>query len=151
MKNCTPGELRALAVCLVAACGSQPLLAQTATGAGAQPATGSRRRNSHRLRSRSPTPQTPRAAGHRPAASAAGRAGRTRRRLRCRSRRPPLPSGYVIGPDDVLTVSYWRNPDMSAEVTVRPDGLISLPLLNEIQAGGLTPEQLRDKIVEGRR
>ena len=35
---------------------------------------------------------------------------------------------------------------MSAEVTVRPDGLISLPLLNEVQAGGLTPEQLRDKI-----
>src|SRR5436190_96417 len=58
----------------------------------------------------------------------------------------PLPSGYVIGPDDVLVVSYWRNPEMSAEVTVRPDGLISLPLLNELQAGGLTPEQLRDKI-----
>ena len=58
----------------------------------------------------------------------------------------PLPAGYVIGPDDVLLVSYWRNPDMSAEVTVRPDGLISLPLLNEVQAGGLTPEQLRDKI-----
>jgi polysaccharide export outer membrane protein len=58
----------------------------------------------------------------------------------------PLPAGYVIGPDDVLTISYWRNPDMSAEATVRPDGLISLPLLNEVQAGGLTPEQLREKI-----
>jgi polysaccharide biosynthesis/export protein len=58
----------------------------------------------------------------------------------------PLPTGYVIGPDDVLNISYWRNPDMSAEVTVRPDGLISLPLLNELQAGGLTPEQLREKI-----
>jgi polysaccharide export outer membrane protein len=60
----------------------------------------------------------------------------------------PLPAGYVIGPDDVLTISYWRNPDMSAEVTVRPDGLISLPLLNEVQAGGLTPEQLREKIAK---
>ena len=60
----------------------------------------------------------------------------------------PLPAGYVIGPDDVLVVSYWRNPEMSAEVTVRPDGLISLPLLNEVQAGGLTPEQLRDKIAK---
>lgn len=60
----------------------------------------------------------------------------------------PLPSGYVIGPDDVLGISYWRNPDMSAEVTVRPDGLISLPLLNEVQAGGLTPEQLREKIAK---
>jgi polysaccharide biosynthesis/export protein len=58
----------------------------------------------------------------------------------------PLPSGYVIGPDDVLLVRYWRNDDMSAEVTVRPDGLISLPLLNELQAGGLTPEQLREKV-----
>ena len=60
----------------------------------------------------------------------------------------PLPAGYVVGPDDVLTISYWRNPDMSAEVTVRPDGLISLPLLNEVHAGGLTPEQLREKIAK---
>ncbi len=60
----------------------------------------------------------------------------------------PLPAGYVIGPDDVLGISYWRNPDMSAEVTVRPDGLISLPLLNEVHAGGLTPEQLREKIAK---
>jgi polysaccharide export outer membrane protein len=59
-----------------------------------------------------------------------------------------LPTGYVIGPDDVLLISYWRNTEMSAEVTVRPDGLISLPLLNEIQAGGLTPEQLREKITK---
>lgn len=58
----------------------------------------------------------------------------------------PLPAGYVIGPDDVLTITYWRNADMSTEATVRPDGLISLPLLNEVQAGGLTPEQLREKI-----
>lgn len=57
-----------------------------------------------------------------------------------------MPAGFVIGPDDILLVSYWRNPDMSAEVTVRPDGLISLPLLNELQAGGLTPEQLREKV-----
>jgi polysaccharide export outer membrane protein len=60
----------------------------------------------------------------------------------------PLPSGYVIGPDDVLGIAYWRNPDMSAEVTVRPDGLISLPLLNEVHAGGLTPEQLREQIAK---
>ena len=48
----------------------------------------------------------------------------------------------------MLIVSYWRNADMSADVTVRPDGLISLPLLNDVQAGGLTPEQLRDKIAK---
>ena len=60
----------------------------------------------------------------------------------------PLPADYVIGPDDVLSVSYWRNEDMSAEVVVRPDGRISLPLLNEIVAAGLTPEELRLAIVE---
>jgi polysaccharide export outer membrane protein len=54
-----------------------------------------------------------------------------------------LPPGYVIGPDDVLTVVFWREKDMSAEVTVRPDGKISLPLLNDIDAAGITPEQLR--------
>ena len=58
------------------------------------------------------------------------------------------PPGYVIGPDDVLQVIYWREKDVSAEVTVRPDGMISLPLLNDVQAGGLTPEQLRDKVNE---
>jgi polysaccharide export outer membrane protein len=63
---------------------------------------------------------------------------------------PPVtpPPGYVIGPDDVLQVLYWREKDVSAEVTVRPDGMISLPLLNEVKAGGLTPDELRDKVNE---
>ena len=62
---------------------------------------------------------------------------------------PALPPGYVIGPDDVLSIKFWKDADMSAEVAmVRPDGKISLPLLNEIQAGGLTPEQLRAKLME---
>ena len=54
-----------------------------------------------------------------------------------------VPAGYVIGPDDVLDVLYWRDKDMSAEVTVRPDGKVTLPLLNDVQASGLTPEALR--------
>jgi polysaccharide export outer membrane protein len=54
-----------------------------------------------------------------------------------------LPSGYLIGPADVLSIVFWRDKDMSADVVVRPDGKISLPLLDEIQAAGLTPEQLR--------
>jgi polysaccharide export outer membrane protein len=58
------------------------------------------------------------------------------------------PGGYVIGPDDVLVITFWREKDMSAEVIVRPDGLISLPLLNEVQAAGLTPEQLRGKLAD---
>jgi len=53
---------------------------------------------------------------------------------------------YVIGPDDVLSVVFWKDKDMSADVVVRPDGKISLPLVNDIQAGGLTPSQLRDTI-----
>ena len=59
-----------------------------------------------------------------------------------------LPTGYVIGPSDVLSVVFWRDKDMSADVTVRPDGNISLPLLNDIPAAGLTPDQLRSKLVD---
>lgn len=51
--------------------------------------------------------------------------------------------GYVIGPDDVLSITFWHDKDMSADAVVRPDGNISLPLLNDIHAAGLTPEQLR--------
>lgn len=56
------------------------------------------------------------------------------------------PSDYVIGPDDVLAVVFWGEKDMSAEVLVRPDGRISIPLLNDIVAAGLTPDQLRQKL-----
>lgn len=55
----------------------------------------------------------------------------------------PTPADYTIGPDDVLTVVFWREKDMSSDVAVRPDGRISLPLLNDVQAAGLTLEQLR--------
>ena len=54
-----------------------------------------------------------------------------------------LPAGYVIGPDDVLSIVFWRDKEMSADVVVRPDGKISLPLLNDVSAAGLTPDQLR--------
>jgi polysaccharide biosynthesis/export protein len=58
----------------------------------------------------------------------------------------PPPPGYVIGPDDVLQVLFWRDKDISAEVVVRPDGMISLPLLNDVKAAGLTPDQLREAV-----
>ena len=61
------------------------------------------------------------------------------------------PPDYTIGPDDVLTVMFWREKDLSAEVVVRPDGKISLPLLNDVEAAGLTPEQLRERVVAGAR
>ena len=57
------------------------------------------------------------------------------------------PDDYVIGADDVLTVMFWRDKDMSADAIVRPDGKITLPLINEVQAAGLTPDQLRERIV----
>jgi polysaccharide biosynthesis/export protein len=60
----------------------------------------------------------------------------------------PVPADYVIGPDDVLTIVFWREKDLSGDVSVRPDGHISLPLMNDIEAAGLTPEQLRLRITE---
>jgi polysaccharide biosynthesis/export protein len=58
------------------------------------------------------------------------------------------PAGYVIGPADVLSIVFWKEKDISADVTVRPDGVISLSLINEVPAAGLTPEQLRVAITE---
>ena len=55
---------------------------------------------------------------------------------------------YVIGADDTLHISVWKEPDMSEQLPVRPDGKISMPLLNDVQAAGLTPLQLKDSITE---
>jgi polysaccharide export outer membrane protein len=55
---------------------------------------------------------------------------------------------YVIGEEDSLSISVWKEPDLSRSVPVRPDGKISLPLLNDVQASGLTPMQLADLITE---
>jgi polysaccharide export outer membrane protein len=61
--------------------------------------------------------------------------------------RPAIDSpNYLIGPDDELNVSIWREPDISRSVPVRPDGKISLPLVNDVQAVGLTPMQLGAEI-----
>lgn len=59
-----------------------------------------------------------------------------------------VPAGFVIGPDDVLDVLFWRDKDMSAEVVVRPDGKVALPLLNDVQAAGLTPNELRELLMK---
>jgi polysaccharide export outer membrane protein len=53
---------------------------------------------------------------------------------------------YQIGPEDVLDISVWKNPELSRKVPVRPDGKISLPLVNDIQAAGLTPTELRKQL-----
>jgi polysaccharide biosynthesis/export protein len=57
--------------------------------------------------------------------------------------------GYKIGAQDVLRIDVWKEPEISRAVPVRPDGKITLPLLNDVQAAGLTPQQLAAKISEG--
>jgi polysaccharide export outer membrane protein len=63
----------------------------------------------------------------------------------------PLPQAspsYVIGADDTLYVSVWKEPDLTNTLPVRADGMISMPLLNDVQAAGLTPMQLAASITE---
>jgi len=57
------------------------------------------------------------------------------------------PSGFLIGPDDVLSIVFWHDKDMTTQVTVRPDGNITLPLLNDVRAAGLTPVDLRARLI----
>ena len=58
------------------------------------------------------------------------------------------PSTYKIGPEDTLAIAVWQNNDLTRTVPVRPDGKISLPLVNDVQAAGLTPMELRDLLRE---
>ena len=58
--------------------------------------------------------------------------------------RSTAPEAYRIGPEDVLQISVWKNEALSRAATVRPDGMISLPLLNDVQASGLTALELRE-------
>lgn len=63
--------------------------------------------------------------------------------------KPPENSlDYVIGADDTLHISVWKEPDLSETLPVRPDGKISMPLLNDISAAGLTPLELKDSITD---
>ena len=55
---------------------------------------------------------------------------------------------YVIGAADVLEIQVWDNKDLNQAVFVRPDGMISLPLIGEIQAGGKTVKELQDALAE---
>jgi polysaccharide export outer membrane protein len=53
---------------------------------------------------------------------------------------------YHIGVDDQLQISVWHNPDLSVSVPVRPDGMITVPLIGDVKAGGRTPEQVSSEI-----
>jgi len=61
---------------------------------------------------------------------------------------PPTDPDYVIGVEDVLAINVWREPEMSRVVIVRPDGKITLPLLGEFEADGMTPKKLEAVIVK---
>ena len=58
----------------------------------------------------------------------------------------PLPKDFLLGPEDVVEVTVWRNQDLSRTVVVRPDGMISLPLIGDVQASGLTASGVSEKI-----
>jgi polysaccharide export outer membrane protein len=65
---------------------------------------------------------------------------------------PEEPAGervpYVIGVTDILQVTVWKNPELGAQVVVRPDGMISVPLVDDVQAEGLTPLELKEVITD---
>jgi len=58
------------------------------------------------------------------------------------------PKDFVLGPEDVLEVMVWKNQDLSRQVVIRPDGMISMPLIGDVRANGVTAEQLAKRISE---
>ncbi len=60
----------------------------------------------------------------------------------------PANPGYIIGPEDVLKIDVWKEPEMSGTVPVRPDGKISMALLGDVQAAALTPTQLTTQLTD---
>lgn len=64
-------------------------------------------------------------------------------------RDPAAPTQYQIGADDSLDIIVWREEKVSGPVQVRPDGMITVPLLGDVPAAGLTPEQLADNLRQG--
>jgi polysaccharide export outer membrane protein len=65
--------------------------------------------------------------------------------------RNAAPSEYRIGPEDLIEIVVWNSDAVSRRVPVRPDGMISLPLVNDIRAAGLTPLQLREQLANALR
>jgi polysaccharide export outer membrane protein len=63
--------------------------------------------------------------------------------------KPAAEAEYKIGPQDVVRIDVWKEPEISRTIPVRPDGKISLPLLNDVQASGLTAMELAGAIREG--
>ncbi|HMF40303.1 MAG TPA: polysaccharide biosynthesis/export family protein [Polyangia bacterium] len=60
----------------------------------------------------------------------------------------PRKGEYVLGPSDALKITVWRNPELSTEAIVRPDGTVSMPLVGDLQAAGRTTKELKEEIVK---
>jgi polysaccharide export outer membrane protein len=58
------------------------------------------------------------------------------------------PAGFLLGPEDELEITVWKNLELSRVTVIRPDGLISMPLIGDIQAAGLTADALGQRITE---
>ena len=58
------------------------------------------------------------------------------------------PGQFLLGPEDVLDITVWKNADLSKTVAIRPDGLISLPIIGDVQAAGFTADDLADRIAQ---
>jgi polysaccharide export outer membrane protein len=88
------------------------------------------------------------AAGGNPGAQSAGSTAKASANKETMPKPATTDPDYLIGLGDVLSVNVWKEPEVSSSVPVRPDGKISLPLVNDIQASGLTPMQLGQEIRE---
>src|SRR5687768_1396937 len=58
------------------------------------------------------------------------------------------PTGFLLGPEDVLEITVWGNKDLTRVTPIRPDGLISMPIIGDVQAAGLTADALAQRIAE---
>jgi polysaccharide export outer membrane protein len=58
------------------------------------------------------------------------------------------PAGFLLGPEDVLDITVWKNADLSRVTAIRPDGLISMPIIGDVQAAGLTADALAHRIAD---
>jgi len=76
-------------------------------------------------------------------------AGQPLRTAASQAEQAAVPEDFVIGPEDVLEINVWKEPELNRKVTVRSDGKVSVPLLNDVHAGGLTTRQLQEQIEIG--
>lgn len=97
------------------------------------------------------TTQTAPAQSLSPGEGEAKRGGELEAKADARAEAGKRPDEYVLGPGDVIQVVVWRNEHLSKTVPIRPDGKISLPLVDDLQAAGTTPSQLKEMVAKGLR